>query len=173
MPEAFWYNDWKCRLTKYIGHGVSFAGSFFFLSLMILGSWWRRESDVSSTFRKAEWFFWPMISSSLYLGKFTHIQGSWFTGSGGKDRQLERVTHLREVIPVQVEVVTCGGRCTRGAALKQIQDIGTRRYVLSVDNENGFRSRCEWISVLGLQPKIQNNQNREEKKWKKIVLALK
>ena len=50
---------------------------------------------------------------------------------------------LREVIPSQLETVTCGDRCTRGAVLKQIQGMGTKRYVLSVDNDNEFRSRCE------------------------------
>ena len=47
---------------------------------------------------------------------------------------------LREVIPIQLETVVCGGRCTRGATLKQIQGMGTRRYVLSVDNDDEFRS---------------------------------
>ncbi len=32
---------------------------------------------------------------------------------------------------------------TRDVALKQIHGMGTRRYVLSVDNDNDFRSRCE------------------------------
>jgi len=50
---------------------------------------------------------------------------------------------LREVIQLQVEATARGGRCTRGAALKQIDVMGTRRYVLSVDNDNEFRSRCE------------------------------
>ena len=50
---------------------------------------------------------------------------------------------LREVIPLQLESETCGGQRTRGAALKQIHGMGTRRYVLSVDNDNEFRSRCE------------------------------
>ncbi len=50
---------------------------------------------------------------------------------------------LREVIPLQLEAVTRGGRRTRGAAFKQIHGMGTRRYVLSVDNDNEFRSRCE------------------------------
>ncbi len=50
---------------------------------------------------------------------------------------------LREVIPLQLEVETRGGQCTRGTVLKQIHDMGTRRYVLSVDNDNEFRSRCE------------------------------
>jgi hypothetical protein len=50
---------------------------------------------------------------------------------------------LREVIPLELEAETRGGQCTRGAALKQIHGMGTRRYVLSVDNDNDFRLRCE------------------------------
>ncbi len=50
---------------------------------------------------------------------------------------------LREVIPLQLETAVRGGRRTRNAALKQIHVMGTRRYVLSVNNDNEFRSRCE------------------------------
>jgi hypothetical protein len=50
---------------------------------------------------------------------------------------------LREVIPLQFEVVTCGDQCACGTALKQIHGMCTRRHVLSVDNDNEFRSRCE------------------------------
>jgi hypothetical protein len=50
---------------------------------------------------------------------------------------------VREVILQQLEVAARGGRRTRGAALKQIHGMGTRRYVLHVDNDNEFRSRCE------------------------------
>ena len=46
---------------------------------------------------------------------------------------------LREVIPLHLEVTECGGQRTRGAALKQIHGMGTRRYVLSVDNDNVSR----------------------------------
>ncbi len=49
----------------------------------------------------------------------------------------------REVIPLQLDVETRGMRCARDAVLKQIHGMGTRRYVLSVDNDNEFRSRCE------------------------------
>jgi hypothetical protein len=49
---------------------------------------------------------------------------------------------LREVIPLQLEAER-GSRRTRGAALKEIHGMGTRRYVLSVDNDDEFRSRCE------------------------------
>jgi hypothetical protein len=47
---------------------------------------------------------------------------------------------LREEIPLQLEAVVRGGRRTRGVALKQIHGMGTRRYVLSVDNNIEFRS---------------------------------
>jgi hypothetical protein len=50
---------------------------------------------------------------------------------------------LREVIPLQLEAAACGGQRTRDTVFKQIHDMGTRRYVLSVDNDNEFRSRCE------------------------------
>jgi hypothetical protein len=35
--------------------------------------------------------------------------------------------NLREVIPLQLETVERGGRYTRGAVLKQIHGMGTRR----------------------------------------------
>jgi hypothetical protein len=47
---------------------------------------------------------------------------------------------LKEVIPLQLETMTCGDRLTRGAALKKVHDTGTMRYVLSVDYDNEFRS---------------------------------
>ena len=50
---------------------------------------------------------------------------------------------LREVIPLQLETVVRDDRCTLGETLKHIHDMGTRRYVLSVDNDDEFRSRCE------------------------------
>jgi hypothetical protein len=49
---------------------------------------------------------------------------------------------LREVIPLQLEVA-CGDQLTRDATLKEIHDTGTSRYVLSLDNNNEFRSQCE------------------------------
>jgi hypothetical protein len=50
---------------------------------------------------------------------------------------------LREVIPLQIETVVSGDQRTRGVTLQQIHGMGTRRYVLSMDNDNEFRSRCE------------------------------
>ena len=53
---------------------------------------------------------------------------------------VQRVTdlNLREVIPLQFETVTRGDQ--RDTVLKQIHGMDTKRYVLSVDNDNEFRS---------------------------------
>ena len=50
---------------------------------------------------------------------------------------------LREVIPLQLETVSRGDRCTYGETLKQIHGMGTSRYVLSVNNDTEFRSQFE------------------------------
>ena len=50
--------------------------------------------------------------------------------------------NLRQVIPLQLETVTFGGQRPRGAVLKQIHGMGTRRYVLSVDNDKKKKSLC-------------------------------
>jgi hypothetical protein len=51
--------------------------------------------------------------------------------------------HLAEVRPLQLDVVTLGGRRTRGAAVRKLQGVGKSTFVLSVENDNDFRSRCE------------------------------
>jgi hypothetical protein len=50
---------------------------------------------------------------------------------------------LAEVRPLQLDVVARGGRRTRGAAVRKLQGVGNSTFVLSVENDNDFRSRCE------------------------------
>ena len=50
---------------------------------------------------------------------------------------------LAEVIPLQLDAVARGGRRTRGAAVRKLQGVGNSTFVLSVENDNDFRSRCE------------------------------
>ena len=50
---------------------------------------------------------------------------------------------LREVIPPALEAAARGGRRRYGAGLRQLQGMGPKRIVLSADNDNKFRSRCE------------------------------
>ena len=66
------------------------------------------------------------------------------------------VFDLREVIPLQLETVKCGDRCTCDTDLKQIHDMGTRRYVLSVDNDNEFRSTTYVLYVFVMQNPYQH-----------------
>ncbi len=50
---------------------------------------------------------------------------------------------LTEVRPTQLDAVVRGGRRTRGAAVRKFQGVGNSTFVLSVENDNDFRSRCE------------------------------
>jgi hypothetical protein len=49
---------------------------------------------------------------------------------------------LAEVSPLQLDAVAHGGRRTRGAAVRKLQGVGNSTFVLSVENDNDFRSRC-------------------------------
>ena len=50
---------------------------------------------------------------------------------------------LAEVSPLQLDAVALGVRRTRGAAVRKLQGVGKSTFVLSVENDNDFRSRCE------------------------------
>jgi hypothetical protein len=50
---------------------------------------------------------------------------------------------LTKVRPLQLDVVALGGRRTRGAVVRNLQGVGNSTFVLSVENDNDFRSRCE------------------------------
>jgi hypothetical protein len=40
-------------------------------------------------------------------------------------------------------MVSPGGRRTHDATVRKIQGVGNSTFVLSVENDNDFRSRCE------------------------------
>ncbi len=50
---------------------------------------------------------------------------------------------LEEVRSLQLDAVARGGRRTRGAVVRKLQGVGNSTFVLSVENDNDFRSRCE------------------------------
>jgi hypothetical protein len=50
---------------------------------------------------------------------------------------------LAEVRPLHLDAVARGDRPTRGAVVKKLQVVGNSTFVLSVENDNDFRSRCE------------------------------
>ena len=53
--------------------------------------------------------------------------------------------HLAEVRPLQLDAEVHGGRRTHGEAVRKLQVVGNSTFVLSVENDNDFRSRCECI----------------------------
>ena len=50
---------------------------------------------------------------------------------------------LKEVLSPTIESAARGGIHTRGAGLRSLEGMGPKRFVLSVDDDIEFRSRCE------------------------------
>ncbi len=51
---------------------------------------------------------------------------------------------LTEVRSLQLDVVALGDHRTRGVTVRKLhQGVGNSTFVLSVENDNDFRSRCE------------------------------
>jgi hypothetical protein len=50
---------------------------------------------------------------------------------------------VKEVLPATLEADARGGLWTQGAGLRSLEDMDPRRFVLSVDDDTEFRSRCE------------------------------
>jgi hypothetical protein len=51
--------------------------------------------------------------------------------------------NLREVSPPSFEATTRGDLRTRGAGLRSLEGMGPKGFVLSVDDDTEYRSRCE------------------------------
>ncbi len=50
---------------------------------------------------------------------------------------------FNQVIPPTLEVVVRGDLRTRGSGLRSLEGMDPKRFVLSVDDDTEFRSRCE------------------------------
>ena len=50
---------------------------------------------------------------------------------------------LQEVLSPTLEAAARGGMRTRGAEPRSLEGMGPKRFVLSVDDDTEFRSRCE------------------------------
>jgi len=51
--------------------------------------------------------------------------------------------NLQEIIPLALEAAARSGRRTRSAGLRQLEGMGRKRFVLSVDDDKKLRSCCE------------------------------
>jgi hypothetical protein len=109
--------------------GVHFGNGDY---VLVVDVWLHRVDEDTSGLTFEEWD--PSTDTDASEAPVAIMVNSSELCSAGFD--------LREVIPMQLEAAR-GGQCTCGAVLKEIHGMGTRRYVLSVDNDNEFRSRCE------------------------------
>ena len=50
---------------------------------------------------------------------------------------------VKKVFPPALEAVTRGDFRTRGVGLRSLEGISPKRFVLSVNDDTEFRSRCE------------------------------
>ena len=50
---------------------------------------------------------------------------------------------LKEVMSPALEAATRGGMRSRGAGLRSLEGMGPKWFVLSVDDDTEFRSRCD------------------------------
>ena len=50
---------------------------------------------------------------------------------------------LKELIPPSLEAVTRADLRTRGEGLRRLEGMDAKRFVLSVDDDTQFSSRCE------------------------------
>ena len=65
---------------------------------------------------------------------------------------------LREVFSSELETAA-RRRSTRGAGIRQLESMGPKHFILSVDDDTGLRSRCESMCIcvlwFGFLKKIQ------------------
>ena len=105
----------------------------FLVSALVVYLWLHRGADDLSGLTFQEWD--PSTGSDdtsapvAMLVKSSELRATDF--------------HLAEVRPLQLDEVTLGDRRTRGATVRKLQGVGKSTFVLSVENDNDFRSRCE------------------------------
>jgi hypothetical protein len=132
LTDEVWQGSWNqqlCREEVQVGHpqyeeykGVLFGNGDYAL---LVDVWIHRVDEDSSVLTFEEWD--QSADTDTSEASVEMIVNSSELCAVGFD--------LREVIPLQLESER-GGHHTHGSALKQIHGMGTRRYVLSVDNDN-------------------------------------
>ena len=83
----------------------------------------------------------------------TVVKHHAYRTAGMRYHQVERIINsselrgadfnLQEVIPPALEAAARSGRRMRGAGLRQLEGMGRKRFILSPEDDNELRSRCE------------------------------
>ena len=87
---------------------------------------------------------WESASTPLQWADPLPLLTAPGTPEVGKNFFLDEKCPVRGVPgAVQLDAVARGGRRARGAAVRKVQGVGNSTFVLFVENDNDFRSRCE------------------------------
>ncbi len=128
VERKFEFQGLQCKWEEYKGTRYSDGDSALVVEL-----WLHRVVDDLSGLTFQEWD--PSVGTDDTSAPVTILVNS---------SELRTTDFpLEEVRSLQLDTVSRGGRRTRGASVRTIQGVGNRTFVLSVQNDNDFRSRCE------------------------------
>jgi hypothetical protein len=99
--------------------------------VLVIKRWLNRVEEDASGLTFQEWT--PDVDTSR-SPVTTLINSNELRAAGFK---------LKEVLTPTLEPDARGGMRTRGAGLRSLEGMGPKRFVLSVDDDTEFRSRCE------------------------------
>jgi hypothetical protein len=128
VEKKFELQDRKCKWEEYKVTRYSHGDDALVVEL-----WLHRVADDTSGLTFQEWD--PSVGTVD-----TSVPVAMLVNSSG----LRAADFpLAEVRPLHLDTVALGDRRTRGEAVRKLQDVGKSTFVLYVENDNDFRSRCE------------------------------
>ncbi len=136
VERKFELQDRKCKWEEYKDTRYSDGDSALVVEL-----WLHRVADDVSGLTFQEWD--PSSGSDDTSAPVAMLVNSSELRAADFPLTEVRGKRLTEVRPLQLDVVARGGRRARGAAVRKLQGVGNSTFVLSVENDNDFRSRCE------------------------------
>ncbi len=123
VERKFEFQGLKCKWEEYKGTRYSDGDS-----VLVVELWLHRVADDLSGLTFQEWD--PSEGTDDTSAPVAILVNS--------NELCDVDFPLPEVRPLHL-------RRTRGAAVRKVQGVGNSTFVLSVENDNDFRSRCEWI----------------------------
>ena len=131
-------NDTSCENHFNLSHHTweDYRGTSFYKQdrALVIKQWLNRVEEDASGLTFQEWTVggcWHITTTCDYDDQLKWITLSWFQDQGS--------------VSSSTWASARGGFRTRGSGLRNLEDMGPKRFVLSVDDDTEFRSRCEWI----------------------------
>ena len=128
VEQKFDLQGSKCKWKEYKGTRYSHGDS-----ALVVDVWLHRVADDTSGLTFQEWDPSAGTDDTSVPVAMLVNSSEWRAAD----------FPLAEVSPLHLDAVARGGRRTRGEAVRKSQGVGNSTFVLSVENDNDFRSRCE------------------------------